>query len=165
MILRTIFVALFSTALAGQSLSNRPKFEDYPVKQIYSGTPAQPKLIGDQRTFRTVIRRGAKSPVEFAGHYTVPRFGCGTECSGFYVVDSVTGKVYDGFGITDLPWKWREKQTGELPDRIQFLPGSRLMKFNGCPNERDCGFYDYIMVDGVGLRLVKKQPLPHEFQP
>jgi hypothetical protein len=39
-----------------------------------------------------MIRHGAKSDVEFAGHYTVPRWGCGTECKGFVVADSISGK-------------------------------------------------------------------------
>jgi hypothetical protein len=38
------------------------------------------------------------------------------------------------------------------------------MKVNGCPNERDCGFYDYIMVEGEGLKLIRKRLLPKEFQ-
>ena len=114
--------------------------------------------------FRTVIRTGAKSVVQFAGHYTVPRFGCGTSCSNFYIVDSISGKVYDGFLITAFPGTWLERQPDVEPDRIQFVPSSRLLKINGCPNERDCGYYDYVMVDGNGLKLVKKWLLPKEFQ-
>jgi hypothetical protein len=97
-------------------------------------------------------------------HYTVPQFGCGTECSAFYIVDSITGRVYGGFGIADLPGKWLEKQSSDQPLRIQFVPSSRLLKINGCPNEQDCGYYDYVMVDGKGLKLVQKWLLPKEFQ-
>jgi hypothetical protein len=102
--------------------------------------------------------------VEFAGDYTLPRFGCGAGCSAFFIVDSITGKVYDGFGIADLPNKWLEKQSGDQPLRIQFIASSRLLKINGCPNEQDCGYYDYVMVDGKGLKLVDKWLLPQEFQ-
>jgi hypothetical protein len=45
-----------------------------------------------------------------------------------------------------------------------YRPSSRLLKINGCPNERNCGFYDYEMVDGKGLRLIQKRLLPKEFQ-
>ena len=48
--------------------------------------------------------------------------------------------------------------------RIQFVPSSRLFKVNGCPNESDCGYYDYVMEDGKGLKLVQKWLLPKEFQ-
>ncbi|WP_109485894.1 hypothetical protein [Occallatibacter savannae] len=94
----------------------------------------------------------------------MPQFGCGAECSGFYIVDSISGRVYDGFGIIDLPRNWLEKQSGEEPPRIQFMPDSRLIKINGCPDERDCGYYDYVIDDGKGLRLIGKWLLPEEFQ-
>ena len=97
---------LGSLMLSAQSIPSRPSFENYPSKQIYQGTPAPPKLDHDQEMFRTVIRRGAKPEVQFAGHYTVPPFGCGAGCSAFAIVDSITGEVYDGFTIADLPYKW-----------------------------------------------------------
>lgn len=159
-----MLLALFPVALAGQTVPQRPSFEDYVVKQIYQGTPAHPLLNKDQRSFRTRIREGAKSPVEFAGHYTLPRFGCGAGCSAFFIVDSITGKVYHGFGIADLPGQWVEKQSGEPLPRIQFMASSRLFKVSGCPNEHDCGYYDYVMGDGKGLKLVQKLLLPAQFQ-
>ena len=103
-------MALIPVALAAQSVPSRPSFDDYAVKDIYKERPAQPIINQDQRSFRTRIRDGAKSPVEFAGYYTVPSFGCGTECSAFFIVDSITGKVYDGFGIADLPERWLKRQ-------------------------------------------------------
>ena len=159
-----LLLLLCSTVLSAQSIPARPSFENYPAKLIYKGTPAPPKLDQDERSFRTGIRKGAKSEVQFAGHYTVPEFGCGTGCSDFYVVDSITGKVYDGFPISDLPGQWLEKQTGHLPERIRFIPSSRLLKIVGCPYERDCGYYDYVMEDDKGLKLVRKWLLPKEFQ-
>lgn len=150
--------------LFAQTSPSRAAFTDYPATQIYRGVPVPPKLSKEQRSFRTVIRSGAKVPVEFAGHYTLPRFGCGTECSAFYVVDSRNGKVYDGFGVVDLPGKWLEKQAADPPERFEFHPDSRLLRINGCPNETNCGFYDYLMVDGQGLKLIKKQVLLPEFQ-
>ena len=32
----------------------------------------------------------------FAGHYSVVAWGCGTECETFMIVDLKTGKVFDG---------------------------------------------------------------------
>jgi len=160
-----LLILLSSTVLYGQSIPARPSFEKFPAKQIYKGIPAPPKLDKDQRMFRTVIRKGAKSQVQFAGHYTIPQCGCGTGCSQFYIVDSINGRVYDGgFGISDFPGSWLEKQSGDPPDRVQFTASSRLLKINGCPNEHDCGYYDYVMVDGEGLKLISKWLLPEEFQ-
>jgi hypothetical protein len=154
-----------SLLMAGQDQNPRPKFSDYPVKAIYRGKPAPPILSKDQRYFRTMIRLGAKSKVEFSGHYTLPRWGCGTGCNFFTVVDSITGKVYDApFGISELPGKWLDEHEGEPPDRMEYRVNSRLLRLNGCANERDCGFYDFVMVDGKGLMLVRKELLPNKYQ-
>jgi hypothetical protein len=135
------------------------------VKNIYGGAPALPVLDKDRRRFRTMIRRGAKLPVEFAGHYTVPRWGCGTGCTEFAIVDSISGRAYSApFAVEELPGAWEEKHIGNFPGRMEYRPDSILMKVNGCPSERDCGFYDYLMVEGEGLKLIRKELLPKEFQ-
>jgi hypothetical protein len=157
---------LLNVAFAGSPSEQRPKFSDYAVREIYSGTPAVPKLSQDQRTFRTMIRRGSNKKVEFAGHYTVPLWGCGTSCNQFAVVDSVTGTVYDvPFSIVEFPGAWFDSHDADTYKRMEFYPSSRLMKINACPNERDCGFYDYVIVAGKGLELVRKELLPKQYQP
>jgi hypothetical protein len=155
-------LVIVAAGLAQGPKASRPEFKDFAVETVYTGTPAPPKLNSDWRTFRTRIREGAKSPVEFAGHYTVPRWGCGAGCSLFVVVDSITGTVYDGFVVADLPLSWMEKNGESL--RMEFHPNSRLIKFNGCPSEQNCGLYDYEMIEGKGLKLVRKELLPKEFQ-
>jgi hypothetical protein len=75
-----------------------------------------------------------------------------------------SGRVYAGFGVAGLPFKWLEKHRGEDMDRMVFHPNSRLLKINACPNEQNCGLYDYLMVEGKGLKLIRKELLPEEFQ-
>jgi hypothetical protein len=167
--LKRFCLACFLTLSVGaQVTAERPSFSEFPVKSIFRGKPATPKLVTKgQRMFRTRILAGAKSPVEFAGHYTLPRWGCGTLCNEFVIVDSVTGRVYDvPFSLSELPTPWEEEQAGDDSlNRMDYRPDSRLMKINACLNEQDCGFYDYVMVDGKGLQLVPKELLPPEFQP
>jgi hypothetical protein len=144
----------------------RPRFRDYRVRNIYHGEPARPIITKGFREVRTRIRQGAKSDVEFAGHYTIPRWGCGTECNGFVIVDSISGKVYDGFGVAGLPFAWVEEHGGdEVIPRMEFYPNSRLLKINACPNEENCGLYDYEMIDGKGLKLLRVNRLQKESQP
>lgn len=166
--LKRLSVACFlSLSLGAQVGGTRPSFSDYPAKEIFRGKPAPPKLVtkGD-RAFRTRIRYGAKLPVEFAGHYTLPRWGCGAGCVAFVIVDSLTGRVYDvPFSLQDLPYSWEEKNADEPHDRMAFRPDSRLMKLDACLNETECGLYDYVMVDGKGLKLIRKELLPRAFQP
>lgn len=140
----------------------RPDFKAFAVEKVFTGAPSAPKLSRNRWTFRTMIREGAKSKVEFAGHYTVPRWGCGSGCSTFVIVDSITGAVFNGFNVADLPSAWIEKH-GEQ-EQMEFRPNSRLIKINGCINEQNCGFYDYVMIEGKGLRLLRKELLPQEFQ-
>jgi hypothetical protein len=154
----------FEQRLSPEDDKPRPKFGDYPVKDIYRGEPSPPIITKEFRTFRTMIRRGANSDVQFAGHYTVPRWGCGTECIGFVIVDSITGRVYDGFGVHGLSFTWVEKHGGDAIERMELHPTSRLLKINACPNEANCGLYDYVMVEGKGLKLIRKELLPKEFQ-
>ena len=144
----------------------RPRFRDYRVKNIYHGKPETPLITKEFHEVRTRIRQGAKSDVEFAGHFTIPRWGCGTECNGFVIVDSISGKVYGGFGIAGLSFGWVEEHGGdEAFPRMEFYPNSRLLKINACPNEENCGLYDYEMIDGKGLKLLRVELLQKESQP
>ena len=73
-------VILLACCLLPQGISSqidkgRPKFSDFPVKDIYRGEPARPIITKEFRTVRTAIRKGADSDVEFAGHYTIPPLG------------------------------------------------------------------------------------------
>jgi hypothetical protein len=143
------------------STPSRPSFSGYRVKNVYHGKPAQAIITKEFRGFRARIREGAKSSVEFAGHYTIPRWGCGTDCNGFVIVDSITGKVYAGLGVAGLPFSWLEEYGGDdaIP-RMEFYSNSRLLEINACPNEKDCGFYDYEMIDGKGLKLLRVEFIP-----
>jgi len=80
-------------------------------------------------------------------------------------VDSISGRVYDGLLIVELPGWYLETLRKQLPERFEFHPDSRLLKVAACPNEKDCGYYDYLMVAGKGLELLDKQLLPAKFQP
>ena len=155
---------LLSQGSAFHVEEQRPKFTDFPVKNVYRGEPARPIITKEFRSYRTMIRNGADTEVEFAGHYTVPRWGCGTDCNGFVIVDSISGRIYAGFGVAGLPFKWLEKHGGEEMPRMEFHPDSRLLKINACPNEQNCGLYDYVMVERKGLELLRKELLPDEFQ-
>jgi hypothetical protein len=70
-----------------------PRFEEYPVTDIFHGIPAAPKLTTPmERLYRTRIREGVtkgigvmKEGIEqagpnFAGHYIVVTWGCGSPC-------------------------------------------------------------------------------------
>lgn len=159
-----VCMCLLSVALVSQTHKTEPKFGDYPVSQIYKGKPAPPILINKrQRMFRTMIRSGARLPVEFAGHYTLPNWGCGASCISFAIVDSSSGKVYDTpfeYILDPIGGRWLDRFDNKFPERMEFHANSRLLRIFACPDGDDCGFYYYLMVDGEGLRLLRRELLP-----
>jgi hypothetical protein len=149
------------TAFPQSSRRAEPRLEDYPVTEIYKGAPATPILVtSEQRQYRTRIRNGVmsgegvwsgswKDPIKtngpnFAGHYFVIRWGCGSNCLMMAVVDAKSGKVYapplSGAG-TEL-----YVNMDMLGDReIDFKPQSSLMVLrNACRIARsECGVYSF----------------------
>jgi hypothetical protein len=73
-----------------------PQFSDFPAGAVFHGTPAAVDLSSARgaRSFRTVLRSGAAKGPNFAGHYAVVTWGCGTACERFALVDVRTGKVW-----------------------------------------------------------------------
>ena len=73
-----------------------PRFEDFSVLERFEGVPAQVDFSTnpDMLRFVTRITEGAKEGPNFAGHYTLISWGCGTECQSGVVVDAQTGAIY-----------------------------------------------------------------------
>jgi hypothetical protein len=158
-----LLLSLVHTSSPPQPQNSRPQFRDFQVRDIYRGAPARPIITKEWRMMRTRIRQGANHEVQFAGHYTVPGWGCGTGCGAFVIVDSITGRIYDSMpAYSDFPVRWFDNHPPV--ELMEFHPDSRLLKINGCPNETNCGFYDYEMIEGRGLKLLRREPLPPEFQ-
>ncbi len=159
--------AVLAGIVAAQTSGPRPNFGDYKVGAIYKGAIAPVVIPQRWRRYRTMIREGANSGPQFAGHYRIAQWGCGSGCSMFVIVDSESGKIFDGPGetVAELPGDWwryaaPEDEKKDWPERIESHPDSRLLKINGCLNEEKCGFYDYQMIDGQGLKLIRKLTIP-----
>ena len=73
-------------------------FEKYSVP-IYKGELKDPdfKTNPDAKSFITRIKEGCKGGVNFAGHYTLIYWGCGTACQYGVVVDRKTGEIFNGY--------------------------------------------------------------------
>jgi len=147
-VLRTAFLSLLSAALTvAQSV---PKFEQFSTGAKFVGIPATPVLTTPRsRLFRTAIRDGAKKGPNFAGHFTVVTWGCGSECAGAELVDAQTGGVFD-FPFDYLGWALPGERYPDGSNWIDlnfrwldFRSDSRLMIVRGCPHDKDCGVYYY----------------------
>lgn len=82
-----------------------PRFEAYATDAVYAGPVAVPDTEAHPRSrvFRTAIRADAARGVDFAGHYTLVSWGCGSGCSGYAIVDARSGRVFhaDALGVVD----------------------------------------------------------------
>ncbi|MDE3168973.1 MAG: hypothetical protein KGL75_02425, partial [Acidobacteriota bacterium] len=74
---------------------NAPNFGSYSAAIPATSRPDRLDLESNPvaRTYRTVLRTQAAQGPNFAGHYRVAAWGCGSSCTMFAVVDLDTGKV------------------------------------------------------------------------
>ena len=76
----------------------KTSFNDYPAT-IYKGKLADPDFSSNPtaKQFITRIKEGCKNGINFAGHFTLIYWGCGSSCQMGVLVDRKTGKIYDGY--------------------------------------------------------------------
>lgn len=76
-----------------------PKFSHYPVAHIYKGKHAKVKIYPDDTDvyYRRALVQAGPQPVNFAGHYVIFLYACGSGCITGAILDVVTGDVVDGF--------------------------------------------------------------------
>lgn len=133
------------TIRASDIPSDAPRFEDYPVK-IYAGPNAAPRIAGDKEAhlFRTRIREWSREKPNFAGHYILATWGCGSNCTQIMIINAITGKVLHPPGLkyneatnvhdellTPGHFDWHAGGS------IKFHLDSALLVVIGMPNE-DC---------------------------
>lgn len=107
--MRALLIPLLWLAAPVMPAEKTPRFEDYPVADVYRGPVASPLLVRpEERLYRTVIRDGVRKGYgvvdepsgntrpgpNFAGHYVVVQWGCGTECLQYAIVDAKSGRVF-----------------------------------------------------------------------
>ncbi len=155
-LLTTLFLA-FSLSVSAQSPT--PTFTRYTVKvEKIRNVRVNLKSHKNANMFRTNLRNAAKEGVNFAGHYILTTWGCGTNCSQSAIIDARNGRVFfpgqlegAGFGFC------------ELPDDIEPMvhkADSRLLILNGFKGgdlsveNSPCGIY-YLEWTGTNFRQVR----------
>jgi hypothetical protein len=124
-----------------------PHFEAYAVPAEHIAKPAPVDLGKDRdaRRFRTTLRDGAAEGPNFAGHYTVTSWGCGSACLQWAIIDAKTGKIFFdkrnwvldlnhvAFGGDDAAPQLPEGTTDLVG--LRFRRDSRLLILIGAPGE------------------------------
>lgn len=121
---KTFLIALAILAIhsADATANVLPKFEDYPATSTSKcqNVTVNLKSHPEAHTFRTQLREAAKRHCpEFAGHYIVAAWGCGSPCQEGALIDVRSGQVYK------LPFLLR---TGAA-----YYPDSTLFEINPNP--------------------------------
>jgi hypothetical protein len=99
------------------------KFSNFKVS-VYSGRLAPPNFKTDPAAFlyRAQIRNQCKTQgINFAGHFTLTHWGCGSECEQIAIVDRVTGKIF----FSNLFSLW-----DSVFFTVKCQPGSKMLIIN-----------------------------------
>ncbi|MBV9217066.1 MAG: hypothetical protein JO053_12905 [Acidobacteria bacterium] len=153
------------------SAQKLPRFADYPAKSQRVGTIKVDLSTKDARMFRTNLRNAAKGGINFAGHFVITSWGCGTNCTEWAMIEGRTGKVYfprelagAANGLCDLPSNAMPSDAPAETDAnyggVFWKKNSRLVVLTGfkggdldkTPNK--CGNY-FFEWTGKGLRQLR----------
>lgn len=160
MSLRFFFVALLVLALPAFGASDgdddtirpsdvpkdAPRPQDYPAKP-YTGPNAVPDVKSDLRSkrYRTELTAWGKEKPNFAGHYILATWGCGTGCTEIAIIDAISGKVFHPAGArmtysSDVDAELLVDE-GSSPRRsdfgsLRYSADSRLLVLFGVPENR-----------------------------
>jgi hypothetical protein len=133
-ILPSILLLIFSISVSGQP-GRVPKFNQYPAVV----EKARVKSINFQRnpsalTFRTRLSEAIAGGVNFAGHYIVTGWGCGTGCTNAAIIEARTGDVIwpDQFMNIDASYG-----DGYSDEQIEYKKNSRLLIIHGRPGSKN----------------------------
>lgn len=117
-----------------------PQFDDFPATKVGTWRSDVQLIDAKSRRFGSILRSAARRDVNFAGHYILASWGCGTSCVMAAVIDTKTGSV------TWLPFTvccWNI----QITEPLEFRPESRLLIVHGSRDEKGAGddlhFYEF----------------------
>jgi len=159
-------IALLSLALLGAGApayadpppNAAPQFSDYPItRDDLARTGVHPKVRLNSplaRRYTTVIHQEFTQPPNFSGHFRVARWGCGTDCRNFAVLDQNTGSTFTLPGVEEIAGVM-----GNDEERVDFRPDSRLLIISGCINDGTAPGKFYYLWTGKRLQRIGSAPL------
>ena len=118
---------------------NPPAFDHYPAKRV-SGQPSKVDLASHPlaHRYRTMLRTQAREGANFAGHYAIAGWGCGSSCLQFAIIDSTTGKVYfppDIVSVSTVHVDETPTEPEPTFNGLRYSASSRLLIVLGAANE------------------------------
>jgi hypothetical protein len=166
-----ILISLSSATTEGIAKSKKrvPKFSDYLVRQVWQGKSAKMRVTtASDPLLSARFQSASKEPPNFAGHYRVVLWGCGSECINGGMVDLKIGRVLSPPLVETLEAQknFNICQSAYAPSRIEFHKNSRLMIVHCGLNfvmhlNKNVPDAQYFVWDGKQFRLLRRLHLPN----
>jgi hypothetical protein len=152
------FLLVMLVATAEAQNTNQWSFEHYPAVANLKSTPVKPLLrTHHDRDFRTQISTQSRNGPNFAGYFTIAKWGCGSPCTDFVIINMRTGTVYDPVQPVVVPVACADQNRADAGVRFELR--SRLIVATGFSNKLGCGD-NYLEWDGEKLKLIHFEPWP-----
>lgn len=133
-----------------------PSFSEFPAPtgRKLPSPPPEPEVRSLYRADEAIVFESGKPP-DFAQHYRVVTWSCGTSCWCALLLDVETGKTIDSpFGCSSHEWVWDEPESTDFTP-LRYQTDSRLLVLTGCPGRVNCGVHAYEWT-GREFRLVRE---------
>lgn len=137
--MKRIIVALaLMASTAAMADVNKPDFARYPAEPVNATVKHPLSGANDQIRARVAYVKANKEKPDFAGHYVVAVYGCGTGCMATALVDVKTGVVYRA--------PFNQPAEGQGAYRVD----SKLIRFTNLQYER-AGSPQMVAQDGLAV--------------
>jgi hypothetical protein len=152
---------IFVAALHSIGQPVLPRFQDYPAPSTWRSKDVKLRLrTYNEKCFLTRLTEAAKEPPDFAGHYKIAGWGCGSACASGALIDLKTGNIYPlpfgGHGRGSEYWIFTG---GPFPEKyIEYRRDSRLIIIRRIESVKDTPYApdDYYFVwDGKRFKQIK----------
>jgi hypothetical protein len=119
------------TSVTMSAAQKVPKFSGYPAKvEKPRITKIDFKKNPDARTYKTRLSEGLREGINFAGHFVIVGWGCGTGCTNAAVIDTFTGKVHWPEEFYNVDARYPDEYSDV---QLDFRKNSRLLIIHGRP--------------------------------
>jgi hypothetical protein len=109
------------------------EFAAHPAEPALQTAPVRPNLTHPKaRLFRTVLRQAAVQGPNFNGHYRLARWGCGTNCIEWAVIDLRDGRVWFAPDPAASCWPLYATEPEVVPDWFEVRVDSSLFYLHQC---------------------------------
>lgn len=144
--------------------ADAPRFEDFKVP-VYVGPPARPDVRSDSRSrlFRTELREAEAEGTNFAGHYRLASWGCGTACFQWAIIDVKSGRVFHPSNLNSTEHQNVEESLYEGGNHaIQVRLNSRLLVvFGGINDDPTLRGISWFVWEGNQLKRIRFVAKPY----